>query len=151
MRDLPRGTVTFLFTDIEGSTALWEQDQAAMRLAVNRHLELLDATIAAHGGHRFQIVGDGVQAALNWGSELTLPRKDHAAAAELAPLSQPPTRERRRIGQSGPAQPRESHGLQWRPRHRVRAAGGGADVGPSSGPLRVRTPPARCLLTCNTA
>src|SRR5215210_6646141 len=60
---LPSGTVTFLFTDIEGSTALWERDQAAMRLAVDRHLELLDAAIAAHGGHRYQVVGDGVQAA----------------------------------------------------------------------------------------
>src|ERR671910_3843543 len=63
MPDLPSGTVTFLFTDIEGSTALWEQDQAAMRLAVDRHLELLDAAIAAHDGHRFQIIGDAVQAA----------------------------------------------------------------------------------------
>ena len=63
MSDLPSGTVTFLFTDIEGSTALWEQDQAAMRLAVDRHLELLDAAIADHGGHRYQIVGDAVQAA----------------------------------------------------------------------------------------
>jgi predicted ATPase/class 3 adenylate cyclase len=63
MPELPRGTVTFLFTDIEGSTALWEQDQAAMRPAVDRHIALLDAAIAAHGGHRFQIVGDAVQAA----------------------------------------------------------------------------------------
>jgi class 3 adenylate cyclase len=30
MVDLPRGTVTFLLTDIEGSTALWERDRAAM-------------------------------------------------------------------------------------------------------------------------
>src|SRR5918993_5624536 len=63
MPNYPSGTVTFLFTDIEGSTQLWERDQAEMRLAVDRHLELLDAAIAAHGGHRFQIVGDGVQAA----------------------------------------------------------------------------------------
>src|SRR3954471_7364944 len=63
MPDLPSGTVTFLFTDIEGSTAIWEQDQAAMRLAVNRHFELLDAAIGAHDGHRFQIIGDAVQAA----------------------------------------------------------------------------------------
>jgi predicted ATPase/class 3 adenylate cyclase len=63
MPDLPSGTVTFLFTDIEGSTALWEQDQAAMRSAVDRHLELLDAAITAHDGHRFQIIGDAVQAA----------------------------------------------------------------------------------------
>ena len=63
MPEVPSGTVTFLFTDIEGSTALWEQDPAAMRLAVDRHLELLDAVIAAHGGYRFQIIGDAVQAA----------------------------------------------------------------------------------------
>src|SRR5215218_3710354 len=63
MPDLPSGTVTFLFTDIEGSTALWEQDQAAMRSAVDRHLELLDAAITAYDGHRFQIIGDAVQAA----------------------------------------------------------------------------------------
>jgi predicted ATPase/class 3 adenylate cyclase len=63
MPDLPSGTVTFLFTDIEDSTALWERDAAAMRLAVDRHLELLDAAIAANDGHRYQIVGDGVQAA----------------------------------------------------------------------------------------
>ena len=63
MPDLPSGTVTFLFTDIEGSTALWERDQEAMRLAVERHLELLDAAIAAHGGIHFKTVGDAVQAA----------------------------------------------------------------------------------------
>ena len=36
MSDLPTGTVTFLFTDIEGSTALWERDRAAMREAIAR-------------------------------------------------------------------------------------------------------------------
>ena len=41
MPDLPSGTVTFLFTDIEGSTALWERDRAAMATAVERHLALL--------------------------------------------------------------------------------------------------------------
>jgi class 3 adenylate cyclase len=43
MPDLPSGTVTFLFTDIEGSTALWERDRAAMAFAVERHLALLRA------------------------------------------------------------------------------------------------------------
>ena len=65
MPSLPTGTVTFLFTDIEGSTALWEQDPVAMRIAVDRHFALLDAAIAAHGGHRYQIVGDAVQAAFS--------------------------------------------------------------------------------------
>jgi predicted ATPase/class 3 adenylate cyclase len=63
MTDLPRGTVTFLFTDIEGSTALWERDRQAMAAAVDRHLALLDAAIQAHGGIRFKTIGDAVQAA----------------------------------------------------------------------------------------
>src|SRR5678815_958650 len=63
MTDLPSGTVTFLFTDIEGSTALWERDRAAMAAAVAQHLALLDAAIQAHDGIHFKTVGDAVQAA----------------------------------------------------------------------------------------
>jgi predicted ATPase/class 3 adenylate cyclase len=63
MPDLPSGTVTFLFTDIEGSTALWEQDRDAMTQVVERHLQLLRAAINAHGGVLFKTVGDAVQAA----------------------------------------------------------------------------------------
>src|SRR5215213_2424804 len=63
MPDFPSGTVTFLFTDIEGSTALWERGSDAMAAAVARHLELLDAAIAEHGGYHFQTVGDAAQAA----------------------------------------------------------------------------------------
>ena len=63
MPDLPSGTVTFLFTDIEGSTALWERDRAAMAAAVERHLALLDAAIQNHGGVHFKTVGDAVQVA----------------------------------------------------------------------------------------
>jgi class 3 adenylate cyclase len=55
--------VTFLFTDIEGSTALWERNRAAMAAAVDRHLALLDTAIQTHGGVHFKTVGDGVQAA----------------------------------------------------------------------------------------
>jgi predicted ATPase/class 3 adenylate cyclase len=63
LADLPRGTVTFLFTDIAGSTALWERDRAAMGIAVDRHLEHLGGSISAHGGVHFKTVGDSVQAA----------------------------------------------------------------------------------------
>jgi predicted ATPase/class 3 adenylate cyclase len=63
MADLPSGTVTFLFTDIEGSTALWDRDRAAMATAVERHLALLDAAIASHHGIHFKTVGDAIQAA----------------------------------------------------------------------------------------
>ena len=60
---LPGGTVTFLFTDIEGSTRRWEHSPAAMRAAVDRHFALLRAAIAAHGGHIFRTEGDGLCAA----------------------------------------------------------------------------------------
>jgi class 3 adenylate cyclase len=63
MAELPSGTVTFLFTDIEGSTARWERDQVAMASAVARHLTLLRTAIEAHGGVLFKVVGDAVQAA----------------------------------------------------------------------------------------
>jgi predicted ATPase/class 3 adenylate cyclase len=69
MPDLPSGTVTFLFTDIEGSTALWERDRAAMRAAVDRQLAILQSLIAAHHGVLFKTVGDGTQAAFTSAEE----------------------------------------------------------------------------------
>jgi AcrR family transcriptional regulator len=63
MGDLPSGTVTFLFIDIEGSTERWERDRHVMAAAVERHIALLDAAIQAHGGTHFKTVGDAVQAA----------------------------------------------------------------------------------------
>jgi len=63
MPDLPGGTVTFLFTDIEGSTALWERDRNAMRAAIERHPALLRTAISQHQGTVFKVVGDAVQAA----------------------------------------------------------------------------------------
>ncbi len=50
MASLPTGIVTFLLTDIEGSTALWGRDPEAMRAAVARHDALLTAGVVAHGG-----------------------------------------------------------------------------------------------------
>jgi predicted ATPase/class 3 adenylate cyclase len=63
MPDLPSGTVSFLFTDIAGSTALWERDRSAMAIAVERHLSLLRTAIETHGGVLFKTVGDAVWAA----------------------------------------------------------------------------------------
>jgi predicted ATPase/class 3 adenylate cyclase len=54
----PTGTVTFLFTDIEGSTRLWERDAKRMQVALARHDEILTSTIEDHGGHVFKTVGD---------------------------------------------------------------------------------------------
>lgn len=58
MSNLPTGTVTFLFTDIEGSAALAQQYPSALPALLARHHALLREGIARHRGHIFQIVGD---------------------------------------------------------------------------------------------
>jgi len=63
MADLPTGTVTFLFTDIEGSTALWEHHPEAMQIALARHDKILEAAIDGHGGVIVSRMGDGMAAA----------------------------------------------------------------------------------------
>ena len=52
--------VTFLFTDVEGSTRRWEADAEAMRTALAAHDEVLRAAIEAHDGFLFKHTGDGV-------------------------------------------------------------------------------------------
>jgi class 3 adenylate cyclase len=63
MPELPSGTVTFLFTDIEGSTRRWQQDPVAMGQVVARHLTLLREAVAQQGGVLYKVVGDATQAA----------------------------------------------------------------------------------------
>ena len=59
----PSGVVTFLFTDIEGSTRRWEADAEAMRAALVAHDKVLRSAIEAHDGFLFSHTGDGVVAA----------------------------------------------------------------------------------------
>ena len=59
----PSGVVTFLFTDIEGSTRRWEADGESMRKALAAHDETLRSAIEAHGGWVFKHTGDGMCAA----------------------------------------------------------------------------------------
>jgi len=61
--ELPTGTVTFLFTDLEGSTRLWEEHPDAMRDALARHDEILRDAVTTHGGHIVKTTGDGLHAA----------------------------------------------------------------------------------------
>jgi predicted ATPase/class 3 adenylate cyclase len=63
MVELPTGTVTFLFTDLEVSTRLWEQEPDRMRDALARHDVILRHAVAAHGGTVVKGRGDGVHAA----------------------------------------------------------------------------------------
>ena len=60
---LPTGTVTFLFTDLEASTRLWETHPEAMPAALARHDSLLRQAVEAHGGTVVKTTGDGLHAA----------------------------------------------------------------------------------------
>ena len=59
----PAGVVTFLFTDVEGSTRRWENDAPAMRLTLAAHDEVLRTAVAHHDGFLFKHTGDGICAA----------------------------------------------------------------------------------------
>ena len=65
MDHFPTGTITFLFTDIEGSTQLWERAPETMKFALARHDMLLRRSIEQHGGYVFKTVGDAFCAAFS--------------------------------------------------------------------------------------
>jgi len=73
---LPSGTLTFVFTDIEGSTQRWEREPATMQTAVRRHDQLMRAAIGENGGDVFKTIGDAFCAAFA--------RPGEAVAAALA-------------------------------------------------------------------
>jgi predicted ATPase/class 3 adenylate cyclase len=73
---MPSGTVTFLFSDIEGSTVRWERAPVAMQEALARHDRLLRTAILEHGGHVFKTIGDAFCAVFS--------RAEDAVAATLA-------------------------------------------------------------------
>src|SRR6476469_8795079 len=62
-RVAPSGAVTFLLTDIEGSTRRWEADADGMRVALAAHDDVIRDAVEAHGGWVFKHTGDGMCAA----------------------------------------------------------------------------------------
>ncbi|HNQ94706.1 MAG TPA: adenylate/guanylate cyclase domain-containing protein, partial [Anaerolineales bacterium] len=62
MGALPTGTVTFLFTDIEGSTKLWEQYPEAMKPALAKHDSILKEAVESNRGQIVKTAGDGIHA-----------------------------------------------------------------------------------------
>lgn len=66
--ELPSGTVTFLFTDLVGSSRLWEVHPEAMHGALARHDGILRDAVEGHGGQVVKTTGDGVHAAF-WRAE----------------------------------------------------------------------------------
>ncbi len=85
MSELPSGTVTFLFTDLEGSTRLSELHPDAMRPAPARHDEIVRNAIEGHDGLVVKTTGDGVHAAFGTAHDAV----DAAVAAQLALGNEP--------------------------------------------------------------
>ncbi len=73
----PTGTVTFLFSDIEGSTVRWERDREAMAAALARHDALMSAALEARGAYVFKTVGDAFCAALAHAREHRSDKRDN--------------------------------------------------------------------------
>jgi class 3 adenylate cyclase/tetratricopeptide (TPR) repeat protein len=65
MAEAPSGTVTFLFTDIEGSTGLWDRHPQAMPAVLARHDEILRTAVQTYRGSVFKQTGDGICAAFS--------------------------------------------------------------------------------------
>ena len=90
--DLPTGTLTFLFSDVEGSTELWEQEPDAMRLALARHDALLRAQVEAYGGKIVKTTGDGLHAVFQRATQavaMALACQQALQAEDWAGLSHP--------------------------------------------------------------
>ncbi len=130
MAELPSGTVTFLFTDLEGSTRLWEEYPDAMRDALARHDELLREAIEGHGGQVVKTTGDGFHAAFATARDAL----DAALAAQLALTAEPwasTGRLRARMGvHTGEAQRREGdyYGTALNRAARIMSAGHGDQI-----------------------
>jgi predicted ATPase/class 3 adenylate cyclase len=89
--ELPTGTVTFLFTDLEGSSRMWEEFPEAMRGALARHDAIVRDAITAHNGCVVKATGDGAHAAFAT-----------AGAAVEAALDAQLGLQRERWGETGP-------------------------------------------------
>ena len=80
----PRGTVTFLFTDIDGSTRLWQGHRTAMEKAYARHDAIVRQAITDQGGVVYKVIGDAVQAAFPTASAALAAAVDAQLGLELA-------------------------------------------------------------------
>jgi predicted ATPase/class 3 adenylate cyclase len=134
--NLPSGTVSFLFTDIEGSTRLWEEHPEWMQPALAEHDALLATTIRKHQGHVFKTIGDAFCAvfptsiaALNAGMEAQTALFEAGLMAEEAEPTRPSLRVRMAI-HTGEADARDGDyfGPSLNRTARLLAAGHGGQV-----------------------
>src|SRR5436190_933989 len=85
MRNLPSGTVTFLFTDIEGSTKLWEERPQAMQAAHARQEAILREAITKNEGYAYKMIGDAFQAAFSTAPQALQAALDAQRALDVEP------------------------------------------------------------------
>ncbi len=90
MAELPSGTVTCLFTDLEGSTRLWEEHPDAMRDGLARHDELPRSAVEKREGVVAKTTGDGLHAAFATAADAV----GAAVAGQLALSDEPWTETR---------------------------------------------------------
>lgn len=88
---LPTGTLTFLFTDIEGSTQFWETSPETMRVSLARHDDLMRTAIADAGGIVFKTIGDAFCAVFSTapGAVKAVLKAQHAIQTESWPQQTP--------------------------------------------------------------
>src|SRR5215207_749944 len=109
MIELPSGTVTFLFTDIEGSTRLAQEHPDAMPALLARHNQILKQTIEAHHGHIFRVIGDSFSAAFHNADDALHAALEAQWALQQEPWSPAPIKVRMGI-HTGAAQLQSSSG-----------------------------------------
>jgi predicted ATPase/class 3 adenylate cyclase len=85
--ELPSGTVTFLFTDLESSTRLWEQQPEAMQHALARHDAIVASAVTAHDGVVVKTTGDGFHAVFATAADAVLAATEAQAALDSEPWS----------------------------------------------------------------
>jgi predicted ATPase/class 3 adenylate cyclase len=130
MPDLPTGTVTFLFTDIEGSTRLWEHEPQAMAAALARHDTLVREAIDRHAGYVFMTAGDAFCAAFQTADSALAAASDAQLALAKEPWTEPVRIKVRMALHTGVAEIREN-GYFGPPLNRVArllAAGHGGQI-----------------------
>ena len=126
----PSGTVTFLFTDIEGSTRLWRDHPDEMQEALGRHHEILQTVIARWEGYIFSTAGDGFGAAFGSAKGAVAAAMETQAALAFEPWPVPATVRVRMGLHTGEAQERDGNyfGPTLNRAARIMAAGHGGQI-----------------------
>jgi predicted ATPase/DNA-binding SARP family transcriptional activator len=127
----PAGTVTFLLTDIEGSTALWQRAGDAFAAALTSHHDLLRQAFRDHNGYEVKDLGDGFLVTFQRASSALACAVAGQRALTASPWPEPVGRVRVRMAlHTGDAEPQEGdyHGLVVHCAQRMLVAGHGGQI-----------------------